>query len=163
MPRLTSQRPGALTSWDLGTGHWRLVVVAVPGARSPALALALRYPPNPPLVFSPTGAVIGLADHAQLVIATAPIEIAQAPGEVEPVARVALAGGSLEADIARTTEAMNLFKNNPRLRDETFQACLRDALAVIDGYWKIASWVQLPPGRERLEIACADARLILEP
>lgn len=162
MPRITSMRPGALTSCDLGAGHWRLVVVAVPNARAPALALALRYPPNPPITFMPNGAAFGLAEHAQLVIATAPIEIATAVDEVKPIAQVALAGGSLEADTARTTEAMNFFKNNPRMREETFQACLRDALAVVDGYWKVATWV-LNTERTRTEVACADARLILEP
>lgn len=121
----------------------------------------MRFPPSVPIIFTPAGQPISTSEHAQWILATASLQIAQNVDEVKPIARVALLGGTRIADTERTTEAMKLFRNSPRLREETYQACLRDALAIIDGYWNIVDWFAHPT-RERSEITCADARLILE-
>jgi hypothetical protein len=151
-----------MTSCDLGHGHWRLVISAVPMGQKAALGLAIRYPPPQPFLLPVTGQPIPLGDYAQWVFATAPIDIAESPQELVPVAQAALERGSLEADKERTTEAMNLFRNKPRLREETFQACLRDTLALLDGYWSLVAWFQTMP-REPRTLMIADAQLVLEP
>ncbi len=162
MPRLTSVRPGSMTSCDLGHGHWRLAISAVPVGPKAGLGLVIRYPPPQPFLLPVGGQPIPLGDSAQWVFATATIDVAESPQELIPVAQAALERGSLDADKERTTEAMNLFRNKPRLREETFQACMRDTLALIEGYWSLVTWFQTSP-RELRSLAVADAQLVLEP
>lgn len=162
MPRLTSVRPGSTTSCDLGSGHWRIVVDAVSVGGHPGLGLVFRYTPAVPFTITPAGAPLAFGDYAQYVLAATRIEIADNIDELKPVARVALERGTLEEDKARTSEAMNLFKNKPRIREETFQGCVRDAHAVISGYWALVMWFT-EAERLRKEFPCGDARLVVEP
>lgn len=139
--RLLSQRPGALTGVDLGAGIWRLLIVEGIAQGKPALELALRFPPAVPFAISPAGQVVGYAEYQQVVLAAVRVEIAQQAEELKRIAAVALVEGTREGDRKRTEEAFALFKNLPRLRNETYEACLADALKLVDGYWNLAAWI----------------------
>lgn len=159
---MISVRPGSATSCDLSQGHWRLVVVQAAAGGRGGLALALRYPSAMPLLFDPSGRPMAVAEFQQYVLAIASIEIADNAEDLRKVAEVALERGAHEADLERVTEAMSLFKNLPRLREETFQSCLKEARGIVDGYWAIVDWLRNAT-RTRAELKIADAQLVLEP
>jgi hypothetical protein len=162
VPRLISVRPGSVTSCDLGVGHWRIGASALPVNGEAALGLVLHYTPAAPFTITPQGVPVSFNGYAFHLLAAAAIDIAENVDELKGVADKMLEQGAQEEDHARATEAMNLFKNKPRIREETFQGCLRDTLALIDGYWSLVAWITSDP-RARSTLQIADAKLVLEP
>jgi hypothetical protein len=164
MPRLTSYRGGGITSCDLGSNWWRLQIAAVPSGGRAGFALVYRYPPASPLIATgnPTQPWISATEYAQLALAVADVDFAGEVADLKPVADVSIISGDREKDVARVSEAMNLFRNLPRLKDEALALALRDVVAVIDGYWAINRWHRAGCV-ERLEVTVADAVLVGAP
>jgi hypothetical protein len=161
MPRLTSYRGGGLTSVDLGGGWWRLQVAAVPSARGAGLGLVYRYPPAMPIVAN-GGSWLATSDFAQLALAVADVDLAAGVADLKPIADVAIAAGDRDKDVARVTEALNLFRNLPRVKEETMEVITRDVVAVVDGYWKLVAWHRAGCG-DRIEVMVADAVIVGTP
>lgn len=138
--RLISQRPGALTGVDLAAPAWRLTIVAGTADGKGALQLVYRFPPSVPFTVY-NNQVMGFADYSQLIIASAAIEISQGAEDLKRVAAVALDGGTRAEDVRRISEAMALFRNLPRLREEAYKACVADATALVESYWNVVEWV----------------------
>jgi hypothetical protein len=161
MPRLSSYRGGGLTSVDLGGSWWRLLIAAVPSPRGAGLGLVFRYPPAMPIVAS-GNSWISTAEYAQLALAVADVDLAEGVADLKPVAEVAIASGDRDKDVARVTEALNLFRNLPRVKEETMESITKDVVAVVDGYWKLINWHRAGCG-ERLEVVLADAVVVGSP
>lgn len=159
--RLLSQRPGALASVDLAAPAWRLLIIAGDVGGKGALQLVYRMPPAVPFTVSAT-AVLGFAEYHQLIVASTHIEIAQGVEDLKRVAAVALDGGTRADDVRRVSEAMALFRNLPRLREETYKACLADAVTLVEGYWNLVEWV-LSDDRARVTWKLGDAQLVAVP
>jgi hypothetical protein len=148
-----------MTSCDLGGGWWRLQIAAVPSGGRAGFALVYRYPSATPLMSDGRGGWLVSSDYAQLALAVADVDFAEKVEDLKPVTDVAIISGDRDKDIARTTEAMNLFRNLPRLKEEALALALRDISAVIDGYWAINHWHR-EGCKHRIEVTVADAVLV---
>lgn len=157
--RLVSCRRGGITGVDF-TASWRLLVDAVPRAdgSGAAFALVYRFQPGVPIV-DIGGRPMAVGAFSQVVLAAANVDVAETPDALKPVATVALLGGDRDADVARTAEAINLFRNLSRVRNETMEAVLHDCTAIIEGYWQIRTWLAAG-SQERLQTAIVDAQIL---
>jgi hypothetical protein len=161
---LLTRRRGSFTSVDLGIGHWRFAIAAVPTTAGAGLGLVLRWPPvvNAYAFVQPGMSALPLGDNAQWVLVVAEVALAQTPADLEPVARVALENGSVDADVARTAEAMSLFRNMTRFREETLKAGIESTTALIRAYWQLSDWV-MAAERQRVELSVGDATIVGTP
>lgn len=91
------------------------------------MAVTVVYPPAGP------GNIIALAKGH--------VRIAKDAGSLQKVAAVALDGGNLDADVARTTEALNLFRNDPKIKAEHFDEAVKVATKILTVYWQIKDWI----------------------
>jgi hypothetical protein len=161
MPRLASYRGGGFTSVDLGGSWWRLQLAAVPSTRSAGLGLVFRYPPAMPIAAN-AGQWVAMAEYAQLALAVADIALAESVDDLKPLAAVAIASGDRDKDVARATEALNLFRNLPRVKEETMDMITKEVIAVVDGYWQLQRWHR-GGCVDRLEVVVADAVIVGTP
>lgn len=132
MPAIWTFGPENSTGIDLSANaFWRVTLGAVYASEMSWLALIMIYPPAP-----------GQTTHqTQIVLARAGVPVAGKVEEVMRVAQVSVSSGSLEHDIARMTEAFNLFKNNPRTKQEILEISLRDSLEILKAYWNVREWL----------------------
>jgi hypothetical protein len=103
-----------------------------------------------------------LAKMNRIALAKVEVNIAKQSDEIENVAQVALQGGTLDLDIARVTEAMNLFRMHARTKEEAFEQSLTNVLTLVRGYWALRSWLELG-ATERLTHDIGSYRLKCDP
>lgn len=146
MPAIWTFGPENSTGIDLSANaFWRVTLGGVFMWEMSWLALVAIYPPAPGQTTQQT----------QIVLARAGIPVASKIEEVFRVAQVSVSTGSIEGDMARMTEAFNLFKNSPRIKQEVLDSSLRDALEILKAYWSVRDWlfsgateykeIQVPP------------------
>jgi hypothetical protein len=178
MPTLVSRRPGGLRIVPMD-GLGCLLITAVTVARHPAFALAWRYPTALPFIANPhagtqqtdprvppnpwAGAPLwqDVRSFQTEVIAAAPIEFAPDTSSVQRVADVALDAGTREGDCQRTVEAMTLFRNLDRLREESLDAATQACVGIVQAYWVIAEWMSAPAEQHPPSLRAGDAFLVL--
>jgi energy-coupling factor transporter ATP-binding protein EcfA2 len=133
MPAIWTFGPDNTTGIDLSANaFWRLVLGATGGGNRPLwLTLALIYPPAPGQTILNT----------QITLARSPISVTDKTDDVLRLAEVSVSMGSLEKDRERMTEAFNLFKNNPRVRQDVLDGDLKGALEILDAYWSVRDWL----------------------
>ena len=132
MPAIWTFGAENTTGIDLSANaFWRITLGGVFASDMSWLALVAIYPPAPGQTIQQT----------QIVLARAGVQVASKIEDVLRVAQVSVSSGSLEGDIARMTEAFNLFKNNPRTKQEILEISLRDAVEILKAYWTVREWL----------------------
>lgn len=117
--------PGHSTGIDLDrNAFWRLTLGAASGTE---IALVVIYPPGAPA--------------NRIALAKVDIGVAKNADEIEAVAKTALTMGTLELDINRVTESMNLFKMH-RNNEEEFKRALANAIELVRAYWAVRTWLE---------------------
>jgi hypothetical protein len=160
MPSVVACQPDGVAVADLrGTGRIGLAGVVWQGA--PAFALVWRYPPSPAFLMGPQGP-ISLAAYSLTSLVRAPMAVAQKDEEIQRVAEAAMQGRTAEAATTRLAEAMELFKNLPRVRAEVLASCSTDAQAILGAYWQLREWL-VAGATERREFDVCDHHLVLHP
>jgi hypothetical protein len=133
MPAIWTFGPTNVTGVDLSANaFWRLALGATQSNSMPWLTLVLIYPPAPGQT----------TQHTQIALARSAVAVTDKVEDVLKLAEVSLSQGSLEKDMARMTEAFNMFKNNKGVRQDILESDLKAALEVLDGYWKIRNWLR---------------------
>lgn len=125
MPALMIFGPGHTTGIDLGrNAFWRITL----GAIGPTeMGLFVIYPGGP---------------QNKLALARVSLLIAKDIDEIESVAKTALSRGSVDLDIARATEAMNLFKMHRNVREEDFSSATSSVVELVRSYWALRAWLE---------------------
>ncbi len=141
MPRIIALLPHGVSMVDLGHFSCRLDIGVSMVDKTPALSLVYRYPPSPAAIMHPQGTPISLEAWAQTTLVRSPVEITDVYDAVKRIADVALHGGTLEADMARTTEAYKMFNNMQNARKETIESLTKEGLEVIRAYWFVREWL----------------------
>lgn len=132
MPAIWTFGPENTTGIDLSANaFWRVALGGVQRYDMFWLALVAVYPPAPGQTIQQT----------QIVLARSGVLVASKMEDVFRVAEVSVSTGSLEGDTARMTEAFNLFKNSPRIKQDMLDSSLRDALEILKAYWDIHDWL----------------------
>lgn len=132
MPAIWTFGPENATGIDLSANaFWRITLSGAFISEMSWLALVAIYPPAPGQTIQQT----------QIILARSGVQIASKVEDVLRVAQVSVSSGSLENDIIRMTEAFNLFKNNPRYKQEILDISLRDALKILETYWSVRNWL----------------------
>ena len=154
MPRLISLRPGALVSGvDLAAVSWRLAFGAM--AWDDVGCFGLIYIPLPlpvePVirdydVYSRPLQQLVVADPAyvQLGLARIPVAFASGPDGIAGMAKVAVAANDSETAIVcrtRVTEALNLFRNGPKVQEGAVASAAARVLTVVDAAWGVRDWI----------------------
>lgn len=153
MPAIWTFGPENATGIDLSANaFWRVSLGGIYKYEMSWLALVLIYPPA-------QGQTV---QQTQIVLARAGIPVAGKIDDVLRVAEVSVSTGSIDGDTARMTEAFNLFKNNPRTKQETLDMSLRDGLDILKAYWSVRDWLMGGAG-EAKEITIGNFVLKLRP
>ena len=136
MPSLLSFAPGATTGFCLSSlGLWRLAFgcTVTGNEHEPLPWLALQ------IITSPSGIQ---QVFQRTALARVSIPVASSAAEVDRVTSVILEGGTVDNDMARLTEAFSLFKNNPRVKGDVYDATLVECKDLLRGYWDIRLWLE---------------------
>lgn len=146
MPRIVALRRGSVVGVDLGHVTFQLTLGAtalqVGENPLPCFSILYEYPPSPTFAFRPVDGYYFQPPMSLAALVQVPIALAESQAELERVARASTGMSSLEKDLARMTEAFNLFKNRPReIAQARLEACVRDAAEVVKGYYDIREWV----------------------
>lgn len=132
MPSIWTFGPQNVTGIDLSANaFWRVMLGATVAMDVPWLTLAVIYPPA-------SGQTV---HQTQITLARTSVPVTSRVEDVMRVAEVSISTGSLDQDISRMTEAFNLFKNNPRTKQEVLETSLRDALEILQAYWQVREWL----------------------
>lgn len=132
MPAIWTFGSNNTTGIDLSANaFWRLTLGAAVSSHTSWLALAMIYPPGPGQTILQT----------QITLARSPISVTDKSEDIQRLAEVSVSMGSLEKDKERMTEAFNLFKNTPRVRQDVLEADLRGGLEILTAYWSIRDWL----------------------
>lgn len=162
MPRIVALLPNGVASVDVGHYACRIDLATTTIRGSPAFSLVYRYPPNPVALMQPDGRPIPMAAFGVVALARASAQgVARAVEELDRVVEVSLDGGTREKDIARMTEAYQLFRNGPA-RGETIDACVKDSAAILDAYWSVREWME-DGMREAKKLDVLTGKLALQP
>jgi hypothetical protein len=136
MARLWSFGPDHIRAVNLDVpAVWMLGISAPPPQQAttpPHLIVQVSYPP----------AESGLMFASYLTLANLGMPVASAQADLYPVAHAMISQGSEEADIVRTTEAFQLFKNSPRAKQDILEACTNDGIRLVKVYWRLRRWLQ---------------------
>lgn len=150
--RLVAGRPDDTVVVDLSSGVYRAHIGVGAWHKIPCLTLALGYPPNPAAVVV-NGTLASLSSTAVVALARVPLDFAQSTEEVHRVAESAVSLGSQEGDVQRVKEAMNLFRNLPRIRLESLDAATAEAERLVIAYWALRTWMLNPEAPFAYEVA----------
>ena len=132
MPAIWTFGPENATGIDLSTNaFWRVTLGGVYKYDMSWLALVAIYPPAPGQTVQQT----------QIVLARTGIPVASRIEDVLKLAEVSVSTGTLDGDTLRMTEAFNMFKNNPRTKQEILESSTRDGLEVLTAYWTVRDWL----------------------
>lgn len=132
MPAIWAFGPEHATGIDLSANaFWRLKLGAVYQSEMSWLALVVIYPPAPGQTVQQT----------QIALARVGVPIASRVEDVLRIAEVSLSSGLLDDDMRRMTEAFNLFKNSPRMKQEILDVSLKDSLEILKAYWTLRDWL----------------------
>jgi hypothetical protein len=137
MPSLMVFGPGHTTGIDLGTNaFWRITLAAT----SPTeMGLVVTYPPG------------GSAN--KIALAKIELSIAKNSDEIENVAKSCLMMGTMDLDLARASEAMNLFKMHRNVQENNFKEASDRAADLVRAYWALRGWLESnTPGQFEHEI-----------
>lgn len=162
MPTVISRRPGGLRVVPLdGIGHLHVSAVTLSPNRY-GFGLVWRYPTALPFLINPHAGVPpayhggapnlyttmppfqDVREFQREVIAAARLDFAPEAAAIQRVADVALDSGSRDGDLARTAEALSLFRNLERLNEAAFTQAQADCAAIISAYWTLAEWIATP-------------------
>lgn len=136
MPSLISFGRGSTTGVDLSANaFWRIMLGAASGTE---MALMVQYPPTQ---VAPIGANM-------LVLAKVEVAVAKTAEELSNVAKTALSQGTLDLDIARATEGMNLFKMHQHVSEKAFEEALGNVLNLVRAYWAVRTWLEIGDGTQ---------------
>lgn len=126
MPSLISFGRNNTTGIDLSANSfWRLTM----GVASPTeMALVVIYPPG-----GPTN---------RIALVKIEVLVAKNFEEIEKVAQTCISMGTLEGDIARATEAMNLFRMHGHVSDKQIEEALSSVLQLVRAYWALRNWLE---------------------
>lgn len=162
MPRIVSLQPGATSSADLGHVAYQFELGATGWRNIPSFSLLYRYPfYTAPGTFRADGQP-WLFSTSTLTLARVQVPIAESLEALTRVTEVSLDGGSLEADVARMTEAYQLFKNDNRVRADRLDEAIKASAVVVQAYWSLRQW--LAAGMtEKHEIDVVHTKLVCLP
>lgn len=126
MPSLITFGRGHTTGVDLGANaFWRIMLGATSATE---MGLVVVYPPG------------GTSNRISL--ASVEVNIAKQVQEIEQVAKTCLSMGTLDGDIARATEAMNLFRMHSHVGDKAFEEAVGQVLLLVRAYWQLRTWFE---------------------
>lgn len=162
MPRIVSLQPDAVAAADLGHFAYKIDIGVTLWHNVPAFSLLYRYPPGNSGAFRHDGAFMSFSPGSILVLARVAAKIAESVEELQPVADTSLVLGEVEKDIARMTEAYQLFRNNPRLRADDLDSTVKESAQVIRGYWSLRDWMRSGM-EEKKEIVVASTTMVCLP
>jgi hypothetical protein len=153
MPSIWTFGPENCTGVDLSANaFWRLAMGASFAHNSPWLSLALIYPPG-------YGQTIA---QTQIALARVGVPLAKDADEVQRVAAVMVTSGTQDTDLLRMTESFNLFKNNPKFKQDLLDISLRDATDLLNAYWKVRGWL-LDGAKENQDVVVSSYVIKLRP
>lgn len=89
-------------------------------------------------------------------LAQVTVPFAQDAESVSRVANAALKGGTLDEDLARTSEAFKLFQNDAKLKGSVLEDTAKEASELIKAYWKIRSELEQGGPEEELRLDLPD-------
>lgn len=141
--RIVAGRPDDTVVVDLSSGVYRAYIGAGTWHKTPCLTLALGYPPSPAAVVV-NNTLTSLASMAVVALARVPLDFAQDIEAASRVSEAAVSMGTQEGDVQRVKEAMNLFRNLPRIRIEALDAATAEAERLVIAYWALRSWMLKP-------------------
>ncbi len=163
MPRVVSLQPDAIAAADLGHFAYKLDLGVTTWQNVPAFSLLFRYPPGVAGLIRPQdGQFMSFAPMAILVLARVGASVAESVEELQPVTNVSLHGGTAEKDVARMTEAYQLFRNNARVRGDDLDSSIKDSAEIIRAYWSLREWMRAGM-LEKTEIQAASTTLVCLP
>ncbi len=143
MPRIVSIQPDAVSSADLGHYAYRLDIGVTMWRNTPAFSLVYRYPPGSAGTYRPTdGQFHSFASGAVLSLARVKIGIAETTDALQRIVDVCLDEGDLDKNIERMTEAYQLFRNEPRLREDRLEAAISESAEILRLFWELRRWMQ---------------------
>lgn len=132
MPSIWSFTPEHTSGIDLSTNkYWRLAMSATQVHGKLWLAAVAIYPPTPPATL----------ETSQIVLCRSEVSVAQSIAEVQKLATRCASTGSYDEDLKRMTEAFNMFKNSPGVKQDAIDTCVKDATEVLKAFWQIRSWL----------------------
>lgn len=144
MPRLVSLQPAEVIGVTLDHFGWRIGYSTTTWDDMPCLSISFWYETQSPFVIAPTMAnpVVDVTNSLRLALLKCPAPVAASEGvpALEPVLRGMRAGGSLDADTRRMTEAFTLFKNL-KVKQELIDSCVADAAKMVAAYWELRTWL----------------------
>ncbi len=146
MPRIVALRRGSVVGADLGHVTFQLSLgatsIPVGDDQLHCFSLLFSYPQATSHSWRPVDSALFQAPPGTTSLVQVPIALAESQEELERVARASAGLSTMEKDIARMTEAFNLFKNRPReIAQARLDACVRDASEVVKGYYDIREWI----------------------
>ena len=179
MPTIVSRRPGGLRIVPLdGLGHLHIAATTLAPKRY-GFALAWRFPAAVPFLANPhvgdkphyhggepnlyAGQPLwqDVTEFQREIIAAAPLDFASDSASVQRVADVALDTGTRAGDVARTAEALSLFRNLDRLNADAYNAAQAACATIVEAYWTIGEWLAAPQSEHPASIQAGDAFLVL--
>lgn len=157
MPHIYSVASSGIVGVDLGSKAWTIhlketFIQVNTNQVDFFFGIVFAYPP----------AEIQLAPYSVMSLVRAHITVAVEPNELTPIVKVALDGGSLDADKERTAEAFNMFKNKQRIKQAALDADIESAQEIIGVYWEIQDWIA-EGMTEQKEILHEHTKLLLRP
>lgn len=148
MPRIIALSPLETAVVDLGHFSWRLGIDATTLETKegpvPCFSLVWRYTPAQLGAFRPQdGAFLPLSGGAMTPLVRLEVDFQRGltTADLKPVTAVAITRGNATDDIARMTEAYNLFRN-ARPNTEQLERCIKDSAAIVTAYWDIRDWIR---------------------
>ena len=148
MPRIIALMPTETTVVDLGYFAWRLGIDAttLPTKEGPVpcFSLVWRYQPAQLGEFRPAdSSFMPLTAAAMIPLVRLEVDFQRelTTAMLVPVTAVSLTRGNAADDIARMTEAYNLFRNG-RPNTEQLEQCIADSAKIITAYWDIRDWIR---------------------
>ena len=133
MSKIISLQRGTITVFQLDNlAFYRLRLGVTLFSTIPCFSLIAAYPP---------GGEDSQVSLARVTVPFAKIDAHARTTELHRVVAVALDGGTLDLDQARTREAYLLFKNNPNVKGDILERCIDDSAKIISAYWHVRNWI----------------------
>lgn len=160
MALMRALRPDGVVSVPLDTTIVRVTLHGVIWQAAPALALVVFYPPNPSCV-AMGQQLVPLAPYSYTILLAAPLLIASRDGDLQKVVEASLSAKTKDEGVARVHEAMELFRNLPRVRSEVLAASTGYAVEIYSAYWEVSQWLMQPRPEPKTVTACEQTLLLL--
>jgi hypothetical protein len=133
LAKIVSLQRGNVTVFQLGSiAFYRIRLGVTMAGPIPCFSLVGLFPP---------GDESSQVSLARVTVPFAKYDPQTRITNLHRVVAVALDGGTLDLDQARSREAFMLFKNDPNIKGDIFERCIDDSNRIISAYWHVRNWI----------------------